>query len=181
MESSLLNLSKAKAVYALTTNNFFNLQNPGIAYCIRYQEPFEENNIIATYATNRRYCYRCAAKINLVSGNITKDLQLDISFKDTNNHTKNSSRKIHLDKSIEILATEIIKESFARSLIPSKNLLGLACASIYYAIVLSEKYKIEEIIEKHPVNFQIIKRNFCTLRYFLTNSKLLERFDGNFM
>lgn len=148
---------------------------------MRCQKPFEENNIIATSAANHRYCYKCAAKINRISGNITKDLQLDMSFKETNNHIKNISRKIHLDKSIEILAIEIIKESFARSLIPSKNLLGLACASIYYAIVLSEKDKIEDTIEKLPVNLRIIQRNFCTLRYFLTNSKLLEGFDGNFM
>ena len=148
---------------------------------MRCQDPFEENDIIATSAANRRYCYKCATKINLVSGNITKDLQLATSFRETNSHIRNISREIQLDKSIEILAMDIIKESFARSLIPSKNFLGLACASIYYATVLSEKDKIEDIIEKLPVDFQIIQKNFWTLRYVLTNSKLLEEFDGNFM
>jgi len=174
-------LSEIKTVFVLTTNDFFKLQNLRVVYCIRCQEPFEENNIITTSATNHRYCYKCTAKINLVSENTTKDLQLDIAFKETNNHIKKKSKKIHLDKSIVILTKETTKEYFTRSLIHLKNIFGLACASIYHATIPSEKDKIENIIGKLPVNFRIIQEKFLTLRWFLTNSKLLGGLDGNFM
>jgi len=105
-----------------------------IAYCIHCQESFEENNVIATFATTRRYCYKCTSTINLVSVNMTKDLRLHkSSCKKTDKCIKEISRRIHLDKPIEILTKEIIQ------------------------------------------------RNFWTLRYFLTNSKLLGGLDGNFM
>jgi len=104
-----------------------------VAYCIRCQELFEENNVIATSTTNRRYCYKCASTINLVFANMTKDLHLHTSCKEIDINIKEISRKIHLDKSIEILTKEIIQ------------------------------------------------RNFRTLQYFLTNSKLLGGLDGNFM
>lgn len=103
-----------------------------VAYCIRCQESFDENNVIVTSATNRRYCYKCASTINLVSANMT-NLHLHTSCKETDMNIEEISRKVHLDKSIEILTKEIIQ------------------------------------------------KNFRTLQYFLTNSKLLGGLDGYFL
>jgi len=122
-------LFRTKTVPVLTSSNFFEIHNVKVAYCIRCQEPFEENNVIATSATNRRYYYKCALTINLVSVNMTKDLHLHTSScKETDKYIKEISRKIHLGKSIEILTKEIIQRNFWTSryfLINSKLLGGL--------------------------------------------------------
>ena len=144
---------------------------------MRCNDFFEENSVVATSAGNHRYCYRCAAQINLVSGNINKDLQLDVSLNESIHHIKKLSKKNHLNQTVESLAVKIIIESFKRTLIPSKNTLGLACAAIYFAVILLQKEILDRIIEQLPVSHRVIQRNFSTLRYILINSKLLKEFN----
>lgn len=146
---------------------------------MRCQISFEENSIVATSAGNNRYCYNCASKINLVTGNINQDLQLDKTLKYTINHVQKISKKIQLIQEIELMARKIITESFKRSLLPSKNLEGLACAAIYFAVVLLQKEMLDNITEQLPVNFRVIQKNFGILRYLLINSEIMRRFNGN--
>ncbi|MGI9566003.1 MAG: hypothetical protein ACR2LL_03180 [Nitrosopumilus sp.] len=174
-------MSKTKTVYVLNRGSFCKLQNQGKIKCIRCQIEFEENDIIATSAASQRYCYKCASNINLVSGDVTKDLGLDGAFKETTNQIRKISQKIKAEKSIKILAIEIIKESFARSLIQSKNLTGLACAAIYFATVLSGQKNPETIASHLPTSFRVIQKNLLMLRCILMNSKLLEKFDGSYL
>jgi len=161
----------------LTISAFCKLQKNSDAKCIRCQISFEENSIVATSASNHRYCYKCASQINLVSGNMNKDLQLDVSLNDAIHHIKKLSKKIQLNELIASLSVKIIEESFKSSLIPSKNILGLACAAIYFAVILL-KETLDNITEQLPVTYRVIQRNFSTLRYILMNSKLLEEFNG---
>ena len=139
---------------------------------------FEENSVVVTSACNHRYCYRCVAQINLVSGNIHKDLQLDTLFGESINHIKKLSKKNHLNKTVEPLAIKIITELFKRTLTPSKNTLGLACAVIYLAVALLQKEILDRVVVQLPVSDRVIQRNFSALRYILANSKLLEGLDG---
>ena len=174
-------MSKTKTVYVLSRGNFGKLQNQGKIKCTRCYIEFEENDIIATSAASQRYCYRCASSINLVSGDVTKDLGLDLAFRETTQQIKKISQKIKIEKSVKILALEIIKESFARSLIQSKNLTGLACAAIYFATLLSGQKNPEIIVSHLPASFRVIQKNLLILRCILMNSKLLEKFDGPYL
>ena len=48
----------------------------GVGSCVKCATNFKENDVVAT-STSQRYCYLCATKINLVSGDVTKDLNND--------------------------------------------------------------------------------------------------------
>ena len=163
----------------MNTSNYHKLRNLGVTKCYRCKRDLEESDIIATSAGNKRYCYNCAAKINLVSGNLNKDLKLDLSLDETIYKIKEISKVIHLETSIELLAVQIIEESYRLSLIPSKNLDGLACAAIYLSTRIQRKDLLDKITTNLPVELRIIQKNFWTLRYLLINSKILEGFDGN--
>ena len=52
------------------------LKKIGFAGCTKCQRDFNLDDIVAT-STSKRYCYECAVKINLVTGNITRDLSND--------------------------------------------------------------------------------------------------------
>ena len=163
----------------MTSSTLHKLQNRGQTKCSRCHASFEENSIIATSAGNHRYCYKCASEINLVSGDVKKDLHLDESLDNTKNQIKKIAKNIQLEKPTEQLALKIITESFDLSLIPPKNIIGLACAAIYLAVRILNKDSLDAIAEKLPAHLRIIQRNFWTLRYLLLHSPLLEGLSGS--
>ena len=84
------------------------LQNLGENSCVKCNILFKEEDVIAT-STSKRYCYKCAVKINLVSGNITKDLHNDKFIPNILNEIKKLSKKYFIDKEVSSLALFLIK------------------------------------------------------------------------
>ena len=154
-------MSHSRFAYVLTRSHMNRLQNLGENNCTRCNTLFEENDIIAT-STSNRYCYECAVKINLVSGNIRKDLRNDKFVPDVLKEIKKLSRKGHIAKKTSSLALFFIKTVFENTNYVTKNQQGLACAALFLANQISKENdeSLENIL---PVSSKVLEKNLLQL------------------
>jgi transcription initiation factor TFIIIB Brf1 subunit/transcription initiation factor TFIIB len=120
-----------------------------------------ENDIVAT-STSQHYCYNCAIKINLVTGQIKKDLCNDKFIPDVLYHIKSLTEKFSIPKEIGKYAEIIINTVFENTHYVSKNKLGLACA----AISLANKIKQHDssLDNRLPISYLVLQKNLNLLQ-----------------
>ena len=100
-------------------------QNMGIGSCVKCLKKFKENDIVAT-STTQHYCYNCATKINLVTGQINKDLFNDEFIPEVLYHIKSLTTEFSIPEKICKYAEILIIAAFENSDNLSKNKLGVA-------------------------------------------------------
>ena len=138
------------------------IQNRGQGLCARCSSNFKENDIIAT-STSQRYCYTCATKINLVTGDINKDLNKEEFVSHILDEITKIAKSIYVPDHITRLAKIIIKTTFENAYHVSRNKKGLASAAIYlaYKIEFEENPCIEKLL---PVSKKMLEMNSDLLK-----------------
>ena len=169
-------MSNSKYVYVLTRGHLNRLENLGEGKCIKCDILFEEDDIIAT-STSKRYCYECAVKINLVSGNLKKDLRNDKFVPSVLNEIKNLTKKYSIEKETSSLALFLIKTVFENTNYVTKNQLGLSCAAIILAgRILKEKD--DYLKSALPVTEKVLQKNMSQLQKNLNNASITSISQG---
>ena len=138
------------------------IQNRGEGFCARCSSEFKEKDIIAT-STSQRYCYKCATKINLVTGNINKDLNNEEFILHILDEIAKITNSIYLSDHTANLANLIIKTAFENVYHISRNKIGIASAAIYLAhkIEPEENSDIEELL---PISKKMLEMNLDLLQ-----------------
>ena len=154
-------LSHSKFVYVLSKGHLTKFQNKGVASCTKCFRNFKENDVIATSTTTKRYCYKCATQINLVTGKITKDLCNDQLLSDITNDIDSIGKKLEIDKHVCELAILLVNTAITKKHHVSKNKIGLACAAIYLACHIKNQFILDSAF---PVSAKILQMNASSLQ-----------------
>lgn len=138
------------------------IQNKGEGFCVRCTNNFKEHDIVAT-STSQRYCYGCATKINLVTGNINKDLNKKDFILEIQEEITHITRSIYVSDRITHVARLMIQLAFKNVHYVSRNKTGIASAAIFLAheITFKGNSRIEEVL---PVSKKILERNLGLLQ-----------------
>ncbi|MDH3490082.1 MAG: hypothetical protein OEL56_06505 [Nitrosopumilus sp.] len=155
-------MSNSKYVYVLSRGHLNRLENLGEDKCVKCDILFEEDDIIAT-STSKRYCYECAIKINLVSGNLRKDLRNDKFVPNVLNEIKKLTKKYSIEKETSSLALFLIKTVFENTNYVTKNQLGLSCAAISLADKIL-KENDDSLKNSLPVTQKVLEKNLSQLQ-----------------
>lgn len=144
----------------MRSSHLSKLQKLGTAQCARCVEYFYEYDIIAT-TTSKRYCYDCAIKVKLVTGEIKKDLKYDKVIPTVSNHIKLIGKKLEINDdfcrlAILLSTTAIEKENYV-----SKNTLGIACASIFLAHKIKKQFISNDSL---PISKKTLEMNIISLQ-----------------
>ena len=161
-------VSHSKTVYVITHGHLRRLKNNGVAKCAKCFQSFNENDIIAT-STSRRYCYKCAILINLVTGKITKDLDNDKFILDVLHQIESIGKKLEIDENISKLATLLVTTAIKNINYVSKNKLGLACAAIFLACDMKKQFILSSTL---PVSQKTLQKNMGLLQKNLTSTDI---------
>lgn len=172
----VLNLSHAKLVYVLTKSHLSRFKNMGMGRCVKCFLEFKENDIIAT-STSQHYCYPCAVKINLVTGQIAKDLHNDEFIPKVLHQIKLLSKKLSIPIEIYECAQVLINTVFEKSYYVSKNEFGLACAAISLAFRIKKKDDSVDI--QLPVEDSVLQRNLHSLQKNLESVNIYSLSEKN--
>jgi len=159
-------MSHSKSVYVLTRGHLNRFQNNGIASCAKCLRDFKENDIIATSSTSKRYCYKCATQINLVTGKVKRDLHNDEFISDVLHHVESIGRKLEINEDIYRLAVLLVTTAIKNTNYVSKNKLGLACAVILLVCKIKKQFIS---ISTLPVSKKTLQQNTSLLQKNLTN------------
>ena len=162
-------MSHSRYVYVLTRGHLNRLQNLEVNKCVKCNVVFEEDDVIAT-STSKRYCYDCAVKINLVSGNLKKDLHNDKFIPSVLKEIKKLSKKYSIEEEISSLALFLIKTVFENSNYVTKNQLGLSCAAISMADKLLKENNSS--LKNLPVTQKVLEKNMSQLQKNLNGASL---------
>jgi len=137
------------------------LQNKGMGSCVKCFKNFKENDIVAT-STTQHYCYDCAVKINLVTGQLNKDLFNDEFILEVLHHIKSLTKKFSISPKIGKNAEILIIAAFKNAHYVSKNKLGLACAAISLAHQIKQQ---DSALDGHlPIPNSVLQRNLHLLQ-----------------
>lgn len=133
------------------------IQNRGQGFCVRCFSNFKENDIIAT-STSQRYCYSCATKINLVTGDISRDLNNKEFISEILEEISQITKLIYASDQITRLAELMVHAAFENAHHVSRNKTGIASAAIYLAheIEFEKTPNIEKLL---PVSKKMLERN----------------------
>lgn len=153
-------------MYQISPGNLAKFQNLGIAQCARCSTKFEELDVIASSASGRKYCYNCAIRINLVSGVLNQDLNIDEKISQARKCVMMISQSIYLDIKSLNTALELIDRAYKKQTIPTNNEMGLAAAAVHIAYEINHNKKIQQ---KLPVTKQSLHKNESKLRSILTS------------
>jgi len=137
---------------------------------MRCTKNFKEEDIIAT-STSKRYCYDCATKINLVTGNMKRDLYNDEFISKVLQQIKLLAEKFAIDKETSTLALLLIKTVFENTNYVSKNHLGLSCAAISLSCKI-KKQNLETLNIIMPVEDKVLQKNLNSLSKKLMNANI---------
>ena len=159
-------MSHSKTVYVMSQCKLSRLKKIGFARCTKCQCDFNLDDIVAT-STSKRYCYECAVKINLVTGKIIKDLSNDKFLSDVTNHIDSVGGKLEINKDIHKLAVLLVSTAIYNKHYVSKNKIGLACAAIFLACQIENRFIHDDAL---PVSKKILQMNASLLQKRLTNT-----------
>lgn len=135
-------------------------QKRGIGSCVKCLKNFKENDVVAT-STKQHYCYNCATKINLVTGQIKKDLCNDKFIPEVFYHILSLTKKLSIPTKICKYSEILINIAFENTHYVSKNKLGLACAAISLANqIIQQNSAVDDCL---PISKSILLKN----RYLL--------------
>ena len=163
-----ISVSHSKTVYVITHGHLRRLKNNGVAKCAKCFQSFNENDIIAT-STSRRYCYKCAIQINLVTGKITRDLDNDEFISDVSYQIESIGAKIKINEHVSKLATLLVTTAIKNINYVSKNKLGLACAAIFLACDMKKQIILSSTL---PVSQKTLQKNMGLLQKNLTSTDI---------
>jgi len=154
-------MSHPKLVYFLTKGHLRRFQNKGIERCVKCFKNFKENDIVAT-STSQHYCYNCAIKINLVTGQLEKDLCNDKLIPEVLHHIKSLTKKFSIPAKIGKYAEILINVAFKNAHYVSKNKLGLACAAISLASQIKQRDSaLDNLL---PISYLVLQKNLHLLQ-----------------
>ncbi|MGH9999391.1 MAG: hypothetical protein ACRD90_05985 [Nitrosopumilaceae archaeon] len=156
-------LSKQRNTYKLSKPILLQLRKKGNDQCDKCKKTFYENDIVAVTSAKKHYCYECAVKINLVTGNVEEDLCFDAIISETIKNIAFLSSKARIGINIQNLALLILKEAYHNQNSLSKNPIGLAAGAIYLACILHRHDRIDEIIDTFPISGRVVKKNYGIL------------------
>ena len=156
-------LSKQRNTYKLSKPVLLQLRKKGNDQCDKCEKTFYENDIVASTSAKKHYCYYCAVKINLVTGNVGEDLCFDEILSETMKNITFLSSKARIGKKIKKLALLVLKEAYHNQNSLSKNPVGLAAGAIYLACLLLHHDRIDEIIDTFPISDRVVKKNYGIL------------------
>ncbi len=159
-------LSHSKSVYVLTRGHLNRFQNNGIASCAKCLTDFKESDIIATSSTSKRYCYKCAIQINLVTGKVKRDLHNDEFISDVLHHIESIGKKLEINEDIYRLAVLLVTTAIKNTNYVSKNKIGLACAAILLVCKIKKQFILASAL---PVSKKTLQQNTSLLQKNLTN------------
>ncbi len=163
---AFVRLSHSKSVYVLTRGHLNRFQNNVIASCAKCLRDFKENDIIATSSTSKRYCYKCATQINLVTGKVKRDLHNDEFISDVLHHVESIGRKLEINEDIYRLAVLLVTTAIKNTNYVSKNKIGLACAVILLVCKIKKQFILTSTL---PVSKKTLQQNTSLLQKNLTN------------
>jgi len=132
-----------------------------MANCAKCLCDFRENDVIATSTTTKRYCYKCATLINLVTGKLKIDLHNDEFIPNVLNHIESIGKKLDIDKYVCKLAALLVTTTFDYTNHITKNKIGLACAAIFLACMI-KKQTIKS--DSLPVSKKTLQKNVDLLQ-----------------
>ena len=144
------------------------LKKTGFASCSKCQRNFNSDDIVAT-STSKRYCYKCATRINLVTGKITKDLCNDKLLSDITNDIESIGEKLEINKHVRKLAILLVNSAITKKHYVSKNKMDLACAAIYLACHIENQFILDSAF---PVSAKILQMNTSSLQKKLANTDI---------
>jgi len=156
-------LSKQRNTYKVSKPILLQLKKKGNDQCNKCEKTFYENDVIASTSAKKHYCYECALKINLVTGNVEEDLCFDAIISETIKNITSLSSKSGIGKNIQKLALLIIKEAYHNQNSLSKNPVGLAAGAIYLACMLYRYDKIDEVIGAFSISKHVVMKNYGVL------------------
>ena len=134
----------------------------GLDKCQRCNIEFEEDDVIAT-STSNRYCYGCAVRVNLVSGNIQKDLCNDKFVSGVLNEIRRLAKKYSIVEEVSSFALFLVKTAFENNNHVTKNRLGLSCAAI--SLAANQLGKDDSFWNGSlPVSLNVLERNISELQ-----------------
>ncbi len=160
------NLSHSKSVYVLTRGHLNRFQNNGIASCAKCLTDFKESDIIATSSTSKRYCYKCAIQINLVTGKVKRDLHNDEFISDVLQHIESIRKKLEINEDVYKLAMLLVTAAIKNIHYVSKNKIGLACAATFLVCKIKKQFILASTL---PVSKKTLQQNTSLLQKNLTN------------
>ncbi len=141
-------------------------QNNGIASCAKCLSDFKENDIIATSSTSKRYCYKCAIKLNLVTGKVKRDLHNDEFISDVLHLIESIGKKLEINEDICRLSVLLVTTAIKNINYVSKNKIGLACAAIFLVCEIKKQFILRSTL---PVSKKTLQQNMSVLQKNLTN------------
>ena len=168
----VLILVQARNVYVLNRSHLNRIQNLGLNKCVRCNVAFAEKDVIAT-STSNRYCYDCAVKINLVSGNARKDLRNDEFLRNAINQIKKLTKKYSINNETSSFAIFLLKTAFEKNNHVTKNQLGLSCAALSLASKLLGK--VDFWINCLPISPNVLGKNISQLQKGLKDEDITFR------
>ena len=162
-------MSHSKSVYVLTRGHLNRFQNNGIASCAKCLTDFKESDIIATSSTSKRYCYKCAIQINLVTGKVKSDLHNDEFISDVLQHIESIRKKLEINEDVYKLAMLLVTDAIKNNHYVSKNKIGLACAAIFLVCKIKKQFFLASTL---PVSKKTLQQNTSLLQKNLTNTDI---------
>ncbi|MDH3360981.1 MAG: cyclin domain-containing protein [Nitrosopumilus sp.] len=154
-------MSHSKQVYVLTKGNLTKFQNQGMANCAKCLCNFKENDVIATSTTTKRYCYKCATQINLVTGKLQIDLHNYEFIPNVLNDIESIGTKLNINQHVCKLAKILVITTFENTNYIPKNKLGVACASIFLACKIKRCFLSDIDL---PVSKKTLQKNVNLLQ-----------------
>ena len=144
-------------------------QNKKTASCTKCFCNFKENDVIATSTTTKRYCYRCATSINLVTGNLKIDLYNDVFVSDVTHNLESIRKNLKINNAVFDIAKLLVLTSIEKVNHISKNSMGVACAAIFLSCKI-EKQHIEP--NSLPVSKKTLEKNTSLLQKALISTDI---------
>ena len=159
----------SRYAYVLTRSHLNRLQNIDSHRCVRCAKIFEEDDVIVT-STSMRYCYDCATTINLVTGNVRKDLHNDEFIPNVLRHVNSIGKKLMINDHVCGLAMLLITTAFDNTNYISKNKIGLACAAINLACKINKQIISNDDVL--PISKYALRKNTNLLQKSLTDTDI---------
>jgi len=132
-----------------------------MANCAKCLCNFKENDVIATSTTTKRYCYKCATQINLVTGKLQIDLHNHEFIPNVLNDIESIGTKLNINQHVCKLAKILVITTFENTTYIPKNKLGIACASIFLACKIKRCLLLDIDL---PVSKKTLQKNVNLLQ-----------------
>lgn len=147
-----------------------------MANCAKCFCDFKEDDVIATSTTSKRYCYKCATRINLVTGKLKIDLHNDEFIPNVLQYIESVGEKLDIDKYVCKLASFLVTTTFDNTSYITKNKTGLACAAIFLACTIKKQTITPSSL---PISKKTLQKNVDLLQKNMKDKKDIYALSAN--